>query len=119
MLPTQTMGPLTGASLSGQPLIELTVPLGDQREVYDAELRGIQQAAEECSKQLRLRRRKVWIFTDNQAAVHRISTLKPGPGQGVALAMAHIASELELHADIPMGARTRQRHWQRTSRYPR
>jgi hypothetical protein len=41
------------------PPIEITTPLWDQGEVYDAELGDIKYAAEECSRQLRR------IFTDN------------------------------------------------------
>ena len=61
----------------------LASPLGTQMEVYDAELYGIRQAAEHALKFCRRtrNRRDIWIFTDNQAAVMRVATLKPGPGQ--------------------------------------
>jgi len=37
----------------------------------------------------------VWIFTDNQAAIMRIRTLKPGPGQEISIALTHISTELK------------------------
>ena len=59
--------------------------------MYDAELYGIQQAAEHALQQCKRIRRKrdVWIFTDNQAAIMRIRTLKPVPGQEISIALAH------------------------------
>ena len=52
-------------------------------ELYDAELYGIRQAAEHDLKFCRRtrKRRDIWIFTDNQAAVMRVATLKPGPAK--------------------------------------
>jgi len=73
-----------------QPAIENTYPLGTQMEVYDAELNGIRQAAEHALKFCRRtrKRRDIWIFTDNQAAVMRVATLKPGPGQEIAITVS-------------------------------
>jgi ribonuclease HI len=89
---------------SNQPAIENTYPLGTQMEVYDAELYGIRQAAEHALKFCRRtrKRRDIWIFTDNQAAVMRVATLKPGPGQEIAIAVSnasHILKELN-HSTI-------------------
>jgi len=73
-----------------------TYPMGHQMEAYDAELYGIQQAAEHALQHCKRIRRKrvVWIFTDNQAAFMRIRPLKPGPGQEISIVLAHISTEL-------------------------
>ena len=70
-------------------------PMGHQMEVHDAELYGIQQAAEyalQNRKRLGLRY-DVWIFVDNQTAIMRIRTLKPGTGQKISIALAHISTK--------------------------
>ena len=40
------------------------------------------------------RKHDVWIFTGNQAAIMKIRTRKPGPGQEISIAFAHISTEL-------------------------
>lgn len=49
-------------------------------EVYDAELEGIYLAGKTICGQRRFRKKKVTIFSDNQAAAYRASQL--GPDQG-------------------------------------
>jgi ribonuclease HI len=77
---------------------EITIPLGRYAEVYDAELMSIQKAAQYykdwSAAYPRKRGRTMWIFTDNQATIQRVSTLKPGSGQQTALALARISKEL-------------------------
>jgi ribonuclease HI len=67
-------------------------------EVYDAECIGIMKAAETCLRIATQEQREgiiCWIFTDNQAAVHRVPSLQPGPRQDVAIAIASIATQLQ------------------------
>ena len=71
--------------------------MGETSEVYDAELLGIEMAAQITLKMCQtsgLDNRKIWIFADNQAAVNRISNLKPAPGQDTALEIASISKQL-------------------------
>jgi len=69
---------------TSQSAIEETFHLGNQMEVYDAELYGIREAATHALRycQTTDKRRDVWIFTDNQAAIMSVANLKPGPGNG-------------------------------------
>lgn len=72
--------------------------MGERAEVYDAELLGIEKAAQITLKMCQasgLENRKIWIFTDNQAAVNRVSNLKPAPGQDTAIEVASISKQLQ------------------------
>jgi ribonuclease HI len=54
--------------------------MGSQVEVYDAELEGIYQATRMVCGQRRFKKRII-IFSDNQAAVQTAGQLGPGPGR--------------------------------------
>jgi ribonuclease HI len=116
-------GPGINIQGGGYPPTELTIPLGYQMEVYDAECIGIMNAAEACLKIATQQQREgitVRIFTDNQAAVHRVSSLQPGPRQDIAMAIASIADHLHKrnnslrihwvpgHANVPGNERADQ-----------
>jgi ribonuclease HI len=67
---------------------EYSFPMGNQSEVYDAELLGIAAATEHALKHCQthhLYRRHIHIFTDNQASIQRASHLRPRPGQELAI----------------------------------
>ena len=86
--------------MPGQPDIERTIPMGTRAEVYDAELEGIQAAAQKILQVCQIGSHTIneaWIFTDNQAAVQRISTLKPAPGQAAAITVAKVSKLLQEH----------------------
>jgi hypothetical protein len=56
--------------------------------------------AEACLKIVTQQQREgitVWIFTDNQAAIHRVSSLQPGPRQDIAMALASSSSNRQQH----------------------
>jgi ribonuclease HI len=84
-----------GISIDG---VEMKEHLGKYAEVYDAELTGIRKAAEYykdwAAAHPRKRRMKLWIFTDNQAAIQRLTSLRPGPGQTTAITVARISRQL-------------------------
>jgi ribonuclease HI len=95
---------------------DVSLPLGNQMEVYDAELFAITESAKHIlriAKTRQLRNKSAWIFSDNQSAITRLSSLKPGPGQSSSIAISHTAQELKTrqislsiqwapgHKDIP------------------
>jgi ribonuclease HI len=78
--------------------IQLVLPLGKQAEVFDAKLEGALLAANRCHKIVYTLNNKpisIYIFLDNQAAIQRIGTTSPGPGQTVAIDIPQIASSLQ------------------------
>jgi ribonuclease HI len=84
---TKNMG--TGYSIPmGLPRpVQAIVPMGTMTEVFDAELRAIYECLLTCRKYInrhRLHCRNIHIFTDNQSAIKRASTLARGPGQETA-----------------------------------
>jgi ribonuclease HI len=98
------------------PQINVCFPLGNQMEVYDAELHAITEAAKrllKLAKTKNLYDKQAWIFTDNQSAITRLSSFKPGPGQASSITVSEIANELRTrripltiqwtpgHQDIP------------------
>ena len=110
------IGAGTVVEMTGEAVIEATYPMGHQQEVYDAELLGILKAAQKCfqiCQRNNLTKRHIWIFTDNQAAIQRLNTLKPGPGQSTSLALSSISNNLHAfettitvqwvpgHTDVP------------------
>jgi ribonuclease HI len=71
--------------------------MGDTTEVFDAELRAIHDYLATCQKIIeynRLHRRRIHVFTDNQAAILRASHMTYGPGQELARSIHTIATSL-------------------------
>jgi len=65
--------------------------MGYNQEAYDAECAALARALEEAAKRQMVPER-VTIFTDDQAAIRRIASEEPSPGQKyVILARRHIA----------------------------
>jgi hypothetical protein len=74
--------------------------MGDNQEAYDAEYAALARALEEASKRQTAPER-VTIFTDAQAAIRRIASEAPGPGQKYAiLARQHIRTLRRARPDI-------------------
>jgi ribonuclease HI len=70
------------ASRAGRVVYQSQHYLGQEMEVFDAELYGIAKAAEAAVKLAKQEETTdVWIFCDNQAAVRRMSTTVAQPGQ--------------------------------------
>jgi ribonuclease HI len=66
--------------------------MGHNQEAYDAECAALARALEEVVKR-RMVPARVTIFTDAQAAIRRIASEEPGPGQKYAiLARKHITT---------------------------
>lgn len=61
--------------------------LGEEMEVFDAELYAIEKATDIAEGYTADHReiKKVWILLDNQEAVRRIQKTKAGPGQNMIL----------------------------------
>jgi ribonuclease HI len=71
--------------------------MGDTTEVFDAELHAIHDCLATCQKIIeynRLHRRRIHIFSDNQAAILRASLTTYGPGQELARSIHTIATSL-------------------------
>jgi hypothetical protein len=63
------------------------IPMGDTMEVFDAKLRAIHDSLATCQKIIEynhLHRRRIHIFTNNQAAILRTSRTTYGLGQELA-----------------------------------
>src|SRR5690606_22437111 len=74
-----------------------SIGMGETAEVLDAELAGIRTA---CSYLSLLLHRNIpfqnaWIFLDNTSAIRRITSLRTGPGQGVAIRVHHLTQRLQ------------------------
>jgi frataxin-like iron-binding protein CyaY len=57
----------------------MSVAMGDECEVYDAELNAIELTSEEMEKIVKNKQtnfKDIWIFCDNQAAINRINQLR-------------------------------------------
>jgi ribonuclease HI len=77
--------------------IRTIVPMGDVAEVFDAELRAIHECLRTWYCHLcqdGLCRRRIHIFTDNQAAITRTTHLTRGPGQETARLIHEIATDI-------------------------
>jgi hypothetical protein len=57
--------------------------LGDNKEVYDAELFGIAMVIRHAAQRFGTDTQKITVFTDSQAALRRIKNDKKGPGQAL------------------------------------
>jgi ribonuclease HI len=78
--------------------VRAIVPMGTTMEVFDAELRAIYECLLTCQKYInrhRLHCRNIHIFTDNQSAIKRASTLARGPGQETAYNIHELALTLK------------------------
>jgi ribonuclease HI len=76
---------------------EIFRPLGQQMEVYDAELLGIAEAAGRLANRALMMPRKptdLWIFCDNQAAIRRTTSFASTPGQYAAVTINQIAENM-------------------------
>jgi hypothetical protein len=72
--------------------------LGKQAEVFDAEFEKALLAANRCYMiicTLNNKPTSIYVFLNNQAAIQRIGTTSPGPGQIVAIDIAQIACSLQ------------------------
>jgi len=76
----------------GQSWVGIKNHMGYNQEAYDAECAALARALEEAAKR-RTAPERVTIFTDAQAAIRRMASEDPGPGQKYAiLARRHIAA---------------------------
>ena len=88
---SQTKGSFCGTGMvsihAQHPHSEAMWSLGKHVEVYDAELFGILQATDHARQWIEQNRdiKTIWIFVDNQAAIHRC--LKPHPTAGQHLSL--------------------------------
>jgi ribonuclease HI len=81
-----------------QPDLETTHPMGMQAEVYDAELQGLLIAAQQTTRLAFESNRTptdIWIFCDNQSAIRRLQSFKPGPGQRISLEINSLTTALQ------------------------
>jgi ribonuclease HI len=75
----------------------MSVPMGDECEVHDAELNAIALTSEEMEKIVKNKQtniKDIWIFCDSQAAINRINNLRIGPGQSYAVRTYQVARKL-------------------------
>ena len=88
------------ASRADQTVHESKYYLGEEAEVFDAELYGIMKATETATKLTRNQNiTDVWIFCDNQSAVRRMRDKRPTPGQEYIL-KTHQSAETLAARDI-------------------
>jgi ribonuclease HI len=79
--------------------------MGYNQESYDAECAALARALEEATKRQTIPER-VTIFTDAQAAIRRMASEEPGPGQQYAIqARRHIATLHRIRPDITIEIR--------------
>jgi ribonuclease HI len=79
--------------------------MGYNQEAYDAECAALARALEEATKRQTIPER-VTIFTDAQAAIRRMASEEPGPGQQYAIqARRHIATLRRIRPDITIEIR--------------
>jgi ribonuclease HI len=77
--------------------IRTIVPMGDMAEGFDVKLRAIYECLQMCYHHLHrdgLCCHRIHIFTDNQAAITRITYLTRGPGQETAPLIHEIATDI-------------------------
>jgi ribonuclease HI len=77
--------------------IRTIVPMGDVAEVFDVELRAIYECLRTCYHHLRwdgLRRHRIHIFRDNQAAITWTTHRTRGPGQETTRLIHEIATDI-------------------------
>jgi ribonuclease HI len=89
----------------GQSWVGVKNHMGYNQEAYDAECAALARALEEVAKR-RMVPERVTIFTDAQAAIRRMASEEPGPGQKYAiLARKHIAELRHTRPDITIEIR--------------
>jgi len=77
---------------NGQSWVGIKTHMGYNQEAYDAECAALARALESASRR-RTTPERVTIFTDAQAAIRRMASEEPGPGQQYALqARKHIVT---------------------------
>ena len=86
----------------GDNVKEFSWNLGTSMEVYDAELLSILKALrlslkESCSERIQ----DVWIFSDNQAAIQQIQSIKTEPEQHLAMECQQILQSLQDYDVTP------------------
>src|SRR5690606_9219718 len=77
--------------------IKLATLIGEQAEVFDAELSALLIALTRFIKEVThttKRTRQIWIFSDSQAAIQRLQHKRPGPGQQTASTIHKTISDL-------------------------
>jgi ribonuclease HI len=84
----------------GRSCVGVNNHMGENQEVYDAECAALARALEEATKRQTVPER-VTIFTDAQAAIRRMASENPGPGQKYTiLARRHIGTLRKSRPDI-------------------
>ena len=90
---------------SGRSWVGIKNHMGHNQEAYDAECAALARALEEAAKRQTAPER-VTIFTDAQAAIRRMASEDPGPGQKYAIqARKHIAALRRARPDITIEIR--------------
>jgi ribonuclease HI len=90
---------------NGQSWVGIKNHMGYSQEAYDAECAALARALEEAAKRQTVPER-VTIFTDAQAAIRRMVSEDPGPGQKYAIqARRHIATLRRARPDITIEIR--------------
>jgi ribonuclease HI len=90
---------------NGQSWVGTKTHMGKNQEAYDAECAALARALETAAKRQMVPAR-VTIFTDAQAAIRRMASEEPGPGQKYAiLARKHIAALRSARPDITIEIR--------------
>jgi ribonuclease HI len=90
---------------NGQVWVGVKAHMGKNQEAYDAECAALARALEIAARRQTTPER-VTIFTDAQAAIRRMASEEPGPGQKYAiLARKHIAALRSVRPDITIEIR--------------
>jgi ribonuclease HI len=90
---------------NGRSWVGIKNHMGDNQEAYDAECAALARALEEATRRQTVPER-VTIFTDAQAAIRRMASEDPGPGQKYAiLARRHIGTLRRARPDITIEIR--------------
>jgi ribonuclease HI len=90
---------------NGQSWVGIKNHTGHNQEAYDAECAALARALEEVTKRQTVPER-ITIFTDAQAAIRRMVSEDPGPGQKYAiLARRHIVTLRKVRPDITIEIR--------------
>jgi ribonuclease HI len=75
----------------------MSVPMGDECDVYDAELNAIALTSKKMEKIVKNRQiniKDIWIFFDSQAPINRINHLRIGPGKSYAVRIDQVSRKL-------------------------
>jgi ribonuclease HI len=77
--------------------------MGDECEVYDAELNALAPTAERTEKIVKTNKTNytdIWIFYHSQAAINRINSLRIWPGQSYSIRVDKLARKLVKYYKI-------------------